>query len=123
MIVRHFEWDQNETEYDTRIFVVTEGISVRRLLACCECGVGSIYVWRMTNTGWRTYNCLQFFVFVLIAVEIFYIFFVSNEMAEFLLVVVLASLEVLVITAGFTTVRTIIECANAQVHNHLLKLV
>lgn len=124
MIVRHFEWDQDETEYDTRIFVVTEGISVRRrLLACCECGVGSIYVWRMTNTGWWTYNCLQFFVFVLIAVEIFYIFFVSNEMAEFLLVVVLASLEVLVIAAGFTTVRTIIECANAQVHNHLLKLV
>lgn len=35
MIVRHFKWDQNATEYDTRIFVVTEGISVRAHLLVC----------------------------------------------------------------------------------------
>lgn len=43
-------------------------------------------------------------MYVFIAVEVFYIFFVASEMAAFLLVVVLANFEVLVISAGFTTV-------------------
>lgn len=35
MVVRHFKWDQEATEYDTRIFVVTGGINVRLTLHKC----------------------------------------------------------------------------------------
>lgn len=46
----------------------------------------------------------------MITVEVFYIFFVSSEMAQFLLLLIFASLETLVILAGFTTVRLRAGC-------------
>ncbi|KAF1328400.1 Small mechanosensitive channel family, partial [Globisporangium splendens] len=50
---------------------------------------------------------VTFLCFVLIVVEIFYIFFVSNEMASFLLVEVLVCLEVIALCAGFTTLKNV----------------
>ncbi|TYZ68969.1 hypothetical protein PybrP1_012927 [[Pythium] brassicae (nom. inval.)] len=75
VIVRHFEWDQDVTEFGPRIFVVTEGV----------------------NSS----------VFVLMAIEVFYIFFVDDEMAQFLLVLVLGCMELLWVLAGFTTLKNV----------------
>ncbi|KAG7396588.1 hypothetical protein PHYBOEH_002050 [Phytophthora boehmeriae] len=72
ILVRHFKWDRYSSDYDARIFVITESI--------------------------------KFVCVVIILVEIFYIFFLSNTFMRFLLVVGFLSIELVAILSGFTVV-------------------
>ncbi|RLN87311.1 hypothetical protein BBJ28_00021741 [Nothophytophthora sp. Chile5] len=73
LFIRYFHWDRSSSDYDARIFVVTETI--------------------------------KFLCVVLILVEIFYVFFQSNELMSYLIVVVFLSVELVAILSGFTVVR------------------
>lgn len=108
--MRHFEWDQDPTEFGPRIFVVTEGVNVR--LSCSAAILKNCSQQNTDGCPLCRVPPPQFFVFILMAIEIFTIFFVDYEMAQFLLVLVLGCLELLAVLAGFTTVRWSACCAH-----------
>lgn len=49
---------------------------------------------------------IKFACFALVLVEIFFIFFVASDLAQFILVEVFFGLEIIALLAGFTTVRS-----------------
>ncbi|RLN64271.1 hypothetical protein BBJ29_004497 [Phytophthora kernoviae] len=75
ILVRYFKWDRYSSDYDARIFVITESI--------------------------------KFVCVVLILVEIFYIFFLSNTFMRILLVVGFLSIELVAILSGFTVLKNV----------------
>ncbi|KAH7474637.1 hypothetical protein PRIC1_013228 [Phytophthora ramorum] len=75
IFVRYFKWDRYSSDYDARIFVITESI--------------------------------KFVCLVVILIEIFYIFFLSNSFMRFLLVVGFLSVELVAVLSGFTVLKNV----------------
>ncbi|CAH0518336.1 unnamed protein product [Peronospora belbahrii] len=75
LFVRYFKWDRYSTDYDARIFVITESI--------------------------------KFVCVVLVLIEIFYIFFLSNSVMRSLLVVGVLSVELVAVLSGFTVLKNV----------------
>ncbi|OWZ23789.1 Small mechanosensitive channel protein [Phytophthora megakarya] len=75
IFVRYFKWDRYSSDYDARIFVITESI--------------------------------KFVCVVFILIEIFYIFFLSNSLMRFLLVVGFLSVELVAVLSGFTVLKNV----------------
>ncbi|KAI9914935.1 hypothetical protein PsorP6_008299 [Peronosclerospora sorghi] len=75
LFIRYFKWNRYSSDYDARVFVITESI--------------------------------KFVCVILILIEVFYIFFISNTLMRFLLVVGFLSVELIAVLSGFTVLKNV----------------